>query len=67
MKSLLKCQEMMTIQQETSLIFHIIKIINKLGMDLSRQKIRVFPPKVIFTGNIEEDEAATIFFIANKM
>ena len=67
MKSLLKCQEMMTIQQETSLIFHIIKIINKLGMDLSRQKIRVFPPKVSFTENVEEDDGATIFFIANKM
>ena len=40
---------------------------NKLGIDLSRQKIRVFPPKVSFTGNVEEDDGATIFFIANKM
>ena len=36
-------------------------------MDLSRQKIRVFPPKVSFTENVEEDDGATIFFIANKM
>ena len=51
MKSLLKCQEMMTIQQETYLIFYIIKIIINLVWIYLGKQIRVFPKKLILQEN----------------
>ena len=39
----------------------------KLGMDLSRQKNAGIPQKVNFTGKVEENDGAIIFFVANMI
>ena len=39
----------------------------KLGMDLSRQTNTSIPQKVNFTGKLEEDDGAIIFFVANMI
>ena len=37
-----------------------------IGIDLSRQTSMSIPQKVNFVGKLEEDDGATIFFIAEK-
>ena len=37
-----------------------------IGKDLSGQKNSSIPQKIIFTGQLEEDDGATIFFIAKS-
>ena len=37
-----------------------------IGMDLLRQKNRNIPQQINFTGKLEEDDRATIFFITEK-
>ena len=51
MKSLLKCQEMMAIQQETYLIFYIIKIILTLVWIHLDKQIGVFYKTLILKKN----------------
>ena len=51
MKSLLKCQEMMAIQQETYLIFYIIKIIISLVWIYLDKLIGVFCKTLILKEN----------------
>ena len=65
MKNLSKCQKMMTTQQEIYYIFHIIKIFMN-SLDLSRQTNTNIPQQINFTGKLEKDDGATMFFIAEK-
>ena len=65
MKNLLKCQEMMTIQQEIYQIICIIKIIIKLLVQ-SYQVHKSIPKNINFIGKFEDDDGATMFFIAEK-
>ena len=51
MKNLLKCQEIMTIQQEKLFDFLYYQNYYKLGMDFSRQTNRVFLKKLILKEN----------------
>ena len=51
MKNLLKCQGMMT---------------KLIGIDLSRQTNTSIPQQINFVGKLEEDDGATMFFIAEK-
>ena len=37
-----------------------------IGMNLLRQKNRNIPQQINFTGKLEKDDSATIFFIAEK-
>ena len=63
MKSLLKCQEKMTIQQKIYLIICIIKIIlNLLYIYILRQRNTSIPQQVNFVGKLEQDNGATMFF-----
>ena len=65
MKSLLKCQEMMAIQQETYFDFLYYQNYFNLGMDSSRQTNRSILQNVNFKEKLEEYDGATMFFIAN--
>ena len=51
MKNLLTCQGMMT---------------KLIGIDLSRQTNTSIPQQINFVGKLEEDDGATMFFIAEK-
>ena len=63
MKSFLKCQEKMTIQQKIYLIICIIKIIlNLLYIYILRQRNTSIPQQVNFVGKLEQDNGATMFF-----
>ena len=67
MKSLSKCQEMMIIQTGNFLDYlHHRKYYKLIGIDSSRQKNTSIPPKINFTGKLEEDDGATMFFIGKK-
>ena len=62
MKNLLKCQEMVTIQQEMYQIFQIITIIiNLLTLIYTNTNI---PQKVYFIGKLGEDDSVVMFTIA---
>ena len=61
MKNLLKCQETMIILQK---LYQIIFIIKRIGIGLSRQTNRNIPPKINFIQELEEDDGAKMFFIA---
>ena len=37
-----------------------------IGIDLSRQTNTSIPQRINFTGNLEEEDGATMFFIAEK-
>ena len=37
-----------------------------IGIDFSRQKNTNIPQQINFTGNLKEDDGATMFFIAEK-
>ena len=37
-----------------------------IGIDLSRQTSMTIPQQINFTGKLEEDDGATMFFIAEK-
>ena len=37
-----------------------------IGIDLSRQANMCIPEQINFTGKLEEDDGATVFFIAEK-
>ena len=45
---------------------HHQKYYKLIGIDLSRQKNTSIPQQISFTGNLEEDDGAAIFFIAEK-
>ena len=68
MKNFMKCQETMAIQQETCNIYYSYhKYYYKLiGIDLSRQTSTTFHQQINFTGKLEEDHGATMFFIVEK-
>ena len=65
MKNLSKCQEMMTVEQEIYQIFYTVKTI-KNGIYLSRQSNATIPQQIKFIGELEEDNGAMMFFIAEK-
>ena len=58
MKSLLKCQEMIT--------GNLLCFIKLIGIHLSRQKNTNIPQQINFTGKLGEDNGAALFFIAEK-
>ena len=63
MKSFLKCQEKMTIQQKIYLIICIIKIIlNLLYIYILRQRNTNIPQQFNFVGKLEQDNGTTMFF-----
>ena len=63
MKNLLKCQEIMIIQQE----FIRLSVSSKLiGIDLSRQTNTNIPQQINFIRKLEEVDGATMFFIDEK-
>ena len=67
MKSLLTCQEMMTILQEIYYVICIIKIIiNSLGQTYREKEIQIFLNKLSSWEKLEEDDGATMFFIGEK-
>ena len=45
---------------------HYPKYYKPIGRDLSRQKNRSIPQQIDFVGKLEEDDGATMFFIAEK-
>ena len=45
---------------------HHQKYYKLIGIDLSRQKNTSIPQQISFTGNLEEDDGAAMFFIAEK-
>ena len=45
---------------------HHQKYYKLIGIDLSRQKNMSIPQQISFTGNLEEDDGAAMFFIAEK-
>ena len=63
MKNLPKCQEKMTIQQETYQIISTMKIID---IDLSKQTNTTTSQQTKITEILEKDGAATMFFIPEK-
>ena len=66
-KNLLKCQEMMTIQQEYFLdYFYHQKYYKLIGIDLSKKTNASIPQQINFVGKLEEDDGATKFFITEK-
>ena len=58
----LKCQKLMTRQQEIYQIFHIIQII----INTQYYKFTNIPQQINFTGKLEEDNGAAMFFIVEK-
>ena len=46
--------------------YHLYYYFKLIGIDLSRQKDTIIPQKINFTEKIEEDNGATMFFIAEK-
>ena len=54
-------------QQEMYQIFHLLKaIINVLGQIYQDKKNTSIPQHIDFEGELEEDDVATMFFIAEK-
>ena len=47
-------------------LYHLYYYFKLIGIDLSRQKDTIIPQKINFTEKIEEDNGATMFFIAEK-
>ena len=69
-EKLIEMSKMMIIQQEIY-YFEIDYLYHQnhykiIGVDLSRQTNISIPQKINFTGNLEEDDGATMFFIAEK-
>ena len=69
MKNLLKCQEMMTIDCTSGNLLDYLyhpQYYKLIGIDLSRQKNKSIPQQINWIGKGEEDDDATLFFIAEK-
>ena len=67
MKNLLKCQEMVTVQQANYYIIYYHQDNYKLiGIDLLKQVNTSIHQQVNFTGKLEEDDSVTMFFTAGK-
>ena len=67
MKNLLKGKETMIVQQEILLdYFYHQKYYKVIGIDLSRQVNTSIPQKINFVGKLEEEDGATMIFIAEK-
>ena len=67
MKNLSKCQEKIIIQQETYYIYWITKIIkNSLVWIYPDKLLASIPQKNNFTAKLEENDGATMFFVAEK-
>ena len=66
MKNLLKCQEMLTIQQEIYWIICIIKVIKNSLHRFNKTKNTIIPNQIYFTGKTEGDDGAKMILIAEK-
>ena len=67
MKNLVKCQEVMFIQEDIYQIICVIqKYYNFIGVDLSRQANTSIPQQFNSIGKLEEDDDAAMFYIAVK-
>ena len=62
-QSLLKCQQSMTIQQET---YYHPNYYKSIGIDIPRQTNASIPHQINFKEKLQEDDGAAIFFIAEK-
>ena len=61
MKNLLKCQEIITIQQEIYLYHQ--NHYKLIGIYLSRQTNTSIPQQINLTEKLQEDDSATMFFM----
>ena len=61
MKNLLKCQEIITIQQEIYLYHQ--NYYKLIGIYLSRQTNTSIPQQINLTEKLQEDDNATMFFM----
>ena len=61
MKNLLKCQEIITIQQEIYLYHQ--NYCKLIGIYLSRQTNTSIPQQINLTEKLQEDDSATMFFM----
>ena len=66
LNNLPKCQETMTIHQETFRLLIPLKCYKLIDIDLSRQRNRSIPPQIHFIGKLKENVCVTMFFIAEK-
>ena len=65
MEIFLKCQEDYATGNLLDYLYHQ-KYYKLIGIDLLRQTNTSIPQQINFTGKIEEDDGATMFFISEK-
>ena len=66
MKNLLKCQEIMIIQQNFIRLFASAKILYIFWHRFIKTKNTSIPQKINFVGKLEEDDESIMFFVTEK-